>query len=58
MPYVRNNTRLCGYDIVRHSSLKKAGLLYKQFCFRCNAMCWIYVGNNFRYLHAIEVTTS
>lgn len=55
MPYYRQGDRLgCGYDPYGYSALIKAGVLYKQWCFKCGYRCWIY-GGRFRF---IDVTPS
>ncbi len=51
MPLMRQGDRFpCGYDVPGYSSLKKAGLLYRQWCMKCSHRCWIYVGEKVRWL--------
>ncbi len=30
------------------SALKKSGQLVKNYCFKCNDYCWLYLGTRFR----------
>ncbi len=40
----------CGNKPRGHSSLIKAGVLYRQWCLKCGHRCWIYAGDRFRWL--------
>ena len=51
MPFFRSGDRLgCAYEPQGYSSLKKSGILTRQWCFRCGHRCWVYSGT-FRFLH-------
>ncbi len=50
--YVRYGERIgCAYDVKRHSSLKKAGLLNREYCLKCGFRCWRYWGPRIRWIH-------
>jgi hypothetical protein len=57
MPYVTPGGRLCGYNVVLHSALKKAGKLYQQYCWKCNMYCWIFDGDRLTYIYADKFVT-
>jgi hypothetical protein len=40
----------CGYEPDGYSSLKKAGILYRQWCLKCSHRCWIYAGIGYRWI--------
>lgn len=49
--YLRYGDRLgCGYEPGGYSSLKKSGVLDRQWCLKCGHRCWIYLGERFRCL--------
>jgi hypothetical protein len=49
--WVRQGDRLgCGYIPAGHSSLIKAGVLYKQWCLKCGHRCWVYGGERYRFI--------
>ena len=55
MPYVLPGGRLCGYNVVLHSALKKQGKLYQQYCWKCSLYCWIYAGDRLKYIYADKI---
>ncbi len=52
MPYVLPGGRLCGYNVLSHSALKKQGKLFQQYCWKCRDYCWIYRGDRLKYIYA------
>ena len=52
MPFYREGNRIgCGLvPIGPVSAIKKAGLLYRQWCIKCGHRCWIYTGVRYRFI--------
>lgn len=54
MPYVLPGGRLCGYAVTGHSALKKKGILFLNYCFKCRDYCYIYRGDRLKYFWGVR----
>jgi len=51
MPFYRAGDRIgCGLKPLGLSSLRKSGVLARQYCMKCGFRCWIYFGQRYRYI--------
>ncbi len=54
MPYVLPGGSLCGYSVTGYSALKKKGVLFLNYCFKCNDYCYIYRGDRLKYFWGVH----
>jgi hypothetical protein len=50
--YYRAGDRIgCAVEPRGHSSLKKSGVLNRQWCLKCGYRCWVYDGGGYKWIH-------